>query len=254
MPLPLPPTPNPSSASFPGFQKTQAIKKESTSAKAIVHPQAHTTGNVIDLPTPLSPLAQPTLNKQTLLTITAPPSEADSEKLDVKNASVEELREALKFRNLQYDELTSFILKMSESHIAEVTALKKKISALSKDALRRKEQIKGFTLLLSDEESSQYPKPLPPWILNQSRFASSMEADIDRNTSQGVSHKSSYQSDLGAEIRIESSELSHPTSGAELLCASGSESMSSMIRNKRVRRPYPAGNQAYAASQAGTSL
>jgi hypothetical protein len=249
MPLPLPPTPNPSSSSFPGFQGTQTIKKESTSAKATVRPRAHTIGAVVNLSTPLAPLAQPAANKQTPPTITATPSKAEAEALDIENASVDELREALKLRNLQYDELASFILKMTESHIAEVTALEKKISTLTKDALKREKQIKGFTLLLSDEESSHYPKPLPPGILNQSRFASSMESDPDRSTSQGASRKFSYQSDSGAE--------SHATSGAESLRASGasgSESMSSMIRNKRLRRPYPLGDQAYAASRTGTAL
>ena len=249
MPLPLPPTPNPSSATFPGLQGTQAIKKESASAKAIVRPRAHTIGAVVDLSTPLAPFAKPTANKLIPPTITATSSKADHEILDIENASAEELRKALKFRNLQYDELASFILKMTESHIAEVTALEKKISTLTKDALKREKQIKGFTLLLSDEESSHYPKPLPPGILNQSRFASSMESDADRNTSQGVSRKLSYQSDSGAE--------SHATSGAESLRASGasgSESMTSMIRNKRLRRPYPLGDQAYAASRTGTAL
>jgi hypothetical protein len=249
MPLPLPPTPNPSSATFPGLQGTQAIKKESASAKAIVRPRAHTIGAVVDLSTSLAPLAKPAANKLIPPTITDTSSKADNEILDIENASVEELRKALKFRNLQYDELASFILKMTESHIAEVTALEKKISTLTKDALKREKQIKGFTLLLSDEESSHYPKPLPPGILNQSRFASSMESDHDRNTSQGVSRKLSYQSDSGAE--------SHATSGAESLRASGasgSESMTSMIRNKRLRRPYPLGDQAYAASRTGTAL
>jgi len=249
MPLPLPPTPNSSPATFPGFQGTQAIKKESASAKAIVRPRAHTIGAVVDLSTPLAPLSQPAANKLIPPTITATSSKADSEILDIENASAEELRKALKFRNLQYDELASFILKMTESHIAEVTALEKKISTLTKDALKREKQIKGFTLLLSDEESSHYPKPLPPGILNQSRFASSMESDPDRNTSQGISRKFSYQSDSGAE--------SHATSGAESLRASGasgSESMTSMIRNKRLRRPYPLGDQAYAASRTGTAL
>jgi len=249
MPLPLPPTPNPTPSgfpSFPGLQGTQASKKESTSAKTIVRPRAHTIGAVVDLSTSLSPLAQPTANKLTPPITAATPSKADGEILDIENASVEELREALKHRNLQYDELASFILKMTESHIAEVTALEKKISTLTKDALKREKQIKGFTLLLSDEESSHYPKPLPPGILNQSRFASSMEPDQDKSTSQGVSRKFSYQSDSGAE--------SHATSGAESLRASGSESISSMIRNKRLRRPYPLGDQAYAASRTGSAL
>ncbi|KIM41585.1 hypothetical protein M413DRAFT_27901 [Hebeloma cylindrosporum] len=258
MPLPLPPTPIPSSASyssFPGFQGTQTTKRESTSAKTVVRPRAHTIGAVVSLSTPLEPLSRPAENKQTTPTIssthTTPtisdiPHKADGEMLDIENASAEDLREALKLRNLQYDELASFILKMTESHVAEVTALEKKISVLTKDALKREKQIKGFTLLLSDEESSRYPKPLPPGILNQSRFASSAETDPDRTS---IPRKFSYQSDSGAE--------SHATSGAESLRASGasgSESMSSMMRNKRLRRPYPLGDQAYAASRTGTAL
>ena len=165
MPLPLPPTPDLSQAStsFPSFQGIQTIKKKSTSAKAVFCPpsRAHTVGAVIDLSTPLAPLAQSAPNKPTPPTIAATPSKSDSEILDIENASVEQLRKALKFRNLQYDELANFTLKMTESHIAEVTALEKKISTLTKDALKREKQIKGFTLLLSDEESSHFSKPLP---------------------------------------------------------------------------------------------
>jgi hypothetical protein len=152
--LPPLPTPNPPSTALtniPTFREPQI--KESTSSK-------------------------PTI-QQTPLAFTPTPAEANGKPLDVDNASVEELQDALKLRNLQYDELASFVLKMTEAHVAEVAMLEKKISTLTKDALKREKQIKGFTILLSDEESSpHYPKPLPPGILNQSRFASSRSAGV----------------------------------------------------------------------------
>jgi len=66
------------------------------------------TGAIIDTFISLSPLTQLAANKQTLPAFTPTPAKANSEPLDVDNASVQELWDALKLCNFQYHELTSF--------------------------------------------------------------------------------------------------------------------------------------------------
>ena len=48
------------------------------------------------------------------------PPPVPGEVLDIDNASAEELRQALKIRNQQYEDLTRFIFKITELHVAEV--------------------------------------------------------------------------------------------------------------------------------------
>ncbi|KDR77310.1 hypothetical protein GALMADRAFT_225426 [Galerina marginata CBS 339.88] len=243
-PSPLPPPP-PSSplpvapSNLPTASDSQAPPTESgTSQKVHVRPRAHTISSIVNAPVPLSPLSRSLTTDHTSPIRDNFRPTTIGETLDINTASAEVLRSALRARNEQYDELATLVLKMTESHVAEVTALEKKIATLEKEARKRETQIKGFTWLLNDGESPQQPKALPPGVMNQSRFATSLHsgAESDRGAYRNQSGRLAYQSDSGAESNV--------TSGAESLRASGAsgtESMSSIFRNKKLRRPYPVG-------------
>ncbi|KAH9474794.1 hypothetical protein JR316_0013259 [Psilocybe cubensis] len=242
---PLPPSPT----IPPNIPESATVQSESgTSRKVYVRPRAHTISSSTTS-IPPSPLSQSTTTKAddnippSTVTISPPP--AEEETLDIDTASAEQLRQALRTRNEQYAEVTALVVKLTEQHHAEIAVLEKKIATLEKEARKRDTQIKGFTWMLNDAESQQQPKPLPPGILNQSRFAPSA-ANVVSSDSEYEIHRIHpnthrrlvYQSDSGAD--------SHATSGAE--GGSATESISSAFRVRKLRRPYPVGDGTQAAS------
>ena len=244
MPLPLLPasahsTPPPSSPPSsplpdPPLNASLPAKVENEAPKKVhIRPRAHTIGSVGNTPLP-SPTGSitPLTSASTIV-----PRVGGSGNLDIDTASAEELRQALRARNKDYEELSASMLKMKEIHAAEVNGLEKKIALLEKENRKLETQIKGFTWLLKDGEAQQ---PKPPGIAasNSLRLTSSRAAvaageslsdrDGYRIPQLAGARRLVYQSDSGAE--------SHPTSGAESLRASGasgSESMASGLLRKR---------------------
>ncbi|PPQ92522.1 hypothetical protein CVT25_010355 [Psilocybe cyanescens] len=256
---PLPPSPTIASKvpdfATASFTSRTAQSESGSSRKAHVRPRAHTISSSTSVPP--SPLSQslttadmPTTSSKAI----PPPVEDDA--LDIDSASPEQLRQALKTRNEQYAEVTARMLKMTEQHNVEVSTLEKKIATLEKEARKRDTQIKGFTWMLNDGESPQaQPKPLPPGILNQSRFASSAvnivssdsEYEVQRIPPPSAPRRLYYQSDSGVE--------SHATSGAESVVASGgsaTESISSAFRVRKLRRPYLVSDGTQSITRSGT--
>ncbi|KAF8153206.1 hypothetical protein B0H34DRAFT_800434 [Crassisporium funariophilum] len=245
MPLPLPPASNPPTSSPPDVPASPSYQSETlgqsiaSGQKALIRPRAHTIGAVTN-PSTLTPLSRPiTLNKVVPTPGDATP--ATRESFDIDTASVERLRQALRTRDLQYDELATYVLKMTEAHVTEVSALEKKISALDREAARREKEVKGLRWIISNGESSQ-PQPLPPGILNHARLSPTTSTTVDSDTDavRNSRRRLYYQSDSGAE--------SYAHSGAESLRASGAsgtESISSIIRTKKFRRPYTLAENTY---------
>ncbi|KAJ3496799.1 hypothetical protein NLJ89_g10435 [Agrocybe chaxingu] len=244
MPLPLPPapsTPPPEVPASPRIPFTASIRAETQSASQNGHAprqRAHTLAGSVANPSAaaLPPLSRP----GTTGPLEVPPV-VEGETLDVDTASVEQLRKALKTRNRQYDELATYVLKVTEAHVAEILALEKKIHALSKDVARRDTEIKGLKYMINDEEPPKRTKTLPPGLNASSRLspagvrAAVVDSDQEVHSSPaGPSRRLYYQSDSGTE--------SHAHSGAESIRASGasgSESVSSsVLRGKKIRRPF----------------
>ncbi|KAJ7939097.1 hypothetical protein B0H13DRAFT_2300830 [Mycena leptocephala] len=72
------------------------------------------------------------------------------EKFDVDKASPDQLRQTLKVRNQEFDELASYLLKLTEAHVADKQALLKKVASLEHEAWHLKNEVKGLTWLVTN--------------------------------------------------------------------------------------------------------
>ncbi|KAJ6516359.1 hypothetical protein C8R45DRAFT_241352 [Mycena sanguinolenta] len=169
------------------------------------------------------------------------------ENLDVEKASSDQLREALKLRNQQFDELASYLLKITEAHVAEKQALLKKVASLEHESGRLKNEIKGLTWLLTNNTRQGSIAELSERA-SKSTGALTEQSDGELSSSFGPSNATE---DSGAE--------SHPTSGAEdsyrnsgpESAASGGESSSSSIA-RRVKRNHTLMSSFYRSSLKNT--
>jgi len=228
MPLPQPPVSNAPSPELPPSPLRHTFKAEpepTATRKMIVRPRAHTIGSVSN-PSPTT--SSPPTTKSTA-TLSPPSTDIPEANFDVETASAAQLREALKTRNQQYDELATYVLKVTEAHVAEVTNLEKKVSALDKEVIRKDKELKGLRWIINNGDSSQ-PQPLPPGVLNRTLLSSTStlsESDQDApKIIPNASRRLNYQSDSGTESHAESIRSA----------GSGSESVSS-ARNKSFRKP-----------------
>ncbi|KAF8809602.1 hypothetical protein BYT27DRAFT_7187356 [Phlegmacium glaucopus] len=229
IPLPQPPAHGAPPPEMPPSPLRQTFKVElepATTKKMIVRPRAHTIGSVSNpsIPTMLS---QPTIKPTA--TLSPPFTDIPEGIFDVETASAAELREALKIRNQQYDELATYVLKVTELHVAEVTNLEKKVSALDKEVFRQDAELKGLRWIMNHAKLSE-PRSVSPEVPNDTPLSPNStpsESDQDGSkTTPAASRRLNYQSDSGTESHAESVR-----SGA-----SGSESVSS-IRHRSLRKP-----------------
>ncbi|KJA25329.1 hypothetical protein HYPSUDRAFT_199855 [Hypholoma sublateritium FD-334 SS-4] len=262
IPLPLPPTPTLSSfsanAQIPSPTSSRHPRGDSISSfssrEGSVRPRAHTISSGFNSAASAS-RSRATTAKPTAVPPIVPAS-TEKNGFDIETASAEELRSALKERNLQYDELASFVLKMTEGHVSTVAQLEKKLSLLEAENAKQDKTIQGLIHIINEHSAQhQQPKQLPPSILGRARFASSAgsgaESDYDppRGSRSAVPSRLNYHSDSGGE--------SHATSGHESVRASsGTESLTSSIfnRNKKARRTYVPGESPYLAARSSTLL
>ncbi|PPQ69055.1 hypothetical protein CVT24_000098 [Panaeolus cyanescens] len=219
--------------------------------------RAHTIGAVTGTP-PQSPLSRTTVTRSDLDVISTTPTSPvrfSADALNIDLATAGELREALKIRNKEFEELSAYVLKMTQAHLQEVATLEKKIFLLEKEVIRRDKEITGLKYVINDEDTSAPAKPSNTGLINRSRFstASSLTADSDqdatnrRSAPPGSYRRPIYQSDSGNE--------SHANSGSESLRASqsgASGSESTNMNSKRLRRPYGLGESAYNLIRSGT--
>jgi len=250
---PLPPTPTspslptPDSPNSPAPQYIQTVSEGLR--KTHIRPRAHTMGSTSDIT-----ISTSHLTKQSDSASKPPPSPSltvkESEPLDIENASVEDLRRALKARNKDCEELADLLVKNNDLRIAEVAALQRKVSELETT-------IKGLTFIINESglQQQQQSKLPPAGVLSRSRFAVNTDlngSDIEENQRSLISgiarSRLGYQSDSGAD--------SHATSGCESIRASGSgpESLTSMFRNKKTRRHYPVNENAQIVQRTATML
>ena len=129
--------------------------------KTTARPGAHTIGSVINSSLP----AQVSLTAMEFL----PSTDIPEANFDIETASVSQIRVALKTRNQQYDELATCMLKVTETHLMELTNLEKKLFALEKEVARKKKEVarrdkelKRLRWIIDNGDSSQ---PLPAGVI-----------------------------------------------------------------------------------------
>jgi hypothetical protein len=227
MPLPQTPIPN-IPPEIPLRDTFNAELEASNTQKTTARPRAHTIGSVINSSLPAAQLS--------LTTTEFPPStDIPGANFDIETASAPQLRAALKTRNQQYDELATYVLKVTETHVMESTSLEKKLFALEKEAARKEKEIarkdkelKGLRWIINNGDSSQLlPAGVDHTLLSPTTTPSESEQDSPRMLT-GPSRRLYYQSDSGTESHTESMSIRS--------AASGSESVSS-IRYKSLRKP-----------------
>ena len=228
MPLPQTPIPNtpPPEVPFSPLRDTFNAELEASNAqKTSARPRAHTIGSVTNSSLPVA------------LTITAFPPSTDipEANFDIETASAPQLRAALKTRNQEYDELATYMLKVTETHLVEMTNLEKKLFASEKEVakkerevMRKDKELKGLRWLINNGDSSQ---PLPAGVDHTLLSPTAAPSESDQDSPRmpaGPSRRLYYQSDSGTESHTESMSIRS--------AASGSESVSS-IRHKSLRKP-----------------
>ncbi|KAJ7122889.1 hypothetical protein C8R44DRAFT_735523 [Mycena epipterygia] len=182
------------------------------------------------------------------------------ENFDLETASADQLRQALTLRNQQFDELASYLLKITEAHVAEKHALLRKIASLEQDATRKENEIKGLTWLVTNNTRPGSSGSIG--MLNtasKSTGALQLEQAADKQPSGGkltssFSHSNPAE-DSGAESHQTTSgaEESYRESGAESIWGSGTSGgeSSSSDRARKVKRNHTLMSSFYRTSMKG---
>ncbi|TFK31730.1 hypothetical protein BDQ12DRAFT_671642 [Crucibulum laeve] len=252
IPLPPPPSMAPPSPPLPSTSETS---RSTITPKSLIRPRANTISGAS------SPLAQssssssppstpPPDKSRSSLTQQHPVKSLPSD-FDVNTASPEELKRALMTRNQQYDELASYLLKLTEVHVAEIAVLEKKASSLEKEAARKDKEIKGLTWLVVNNRGP----PAGVATTTNARPPSALELDKEAARAQSIATTKMSMRRFQIQTSDESGAESHPTSGAESIRGSGTsgtESMSS-VRGKMRRRPFTLGESSYNLYRASTT-
>ncbi|KIK63782.1 hypothetical protein GYMLUDRAFT_71900 [Collybiopsis luxurians FD-317 M1] len=116
--------------------------------------------------------------------------------IDIESASIDELREALRDRNKQIEELSNNLLRITEEHAADQTVWAEKIMELQKEVARKEEQIKALSL----------------WMKNMHVLSS---GNIDPNTAEQGSRTPSLL-EIERERSDDSSRSSLPTPASSI--------------------------------------
>ena len=225
IPLPLPPTPNPPPPQSPQSLSQPSVYFPSSAtsvSEGLRRPRANTMGNVPPSAASLGPLTRPfsELPVDNLSVIAVP----NDEILDIDQMTPDQLKQTLKSRINQYDELAVRFLEVTEAYAVEKIALENRVRALEMEAARKDREIQGFTWRLNNRGVSSGAPPLPT-SPNHASSQLSLRA-----------LQASNADDSGAE--------SHQTSGAESI--SGPTETSLPIPKEKVRRTRVPGDANYA--------
>ncbi|KAJ6610448.1 hypothetical protein B0H10DRAFT_408830 [Mycena sp. CBHHK59/15] len=228
--FPPPPPTDPPALELPMLPSTPARKPTSSSlplGSSVRRPRAQTLTSVHTSPiVPPPPSSLGTVPSRRTIKFSGgesaliPPAASLSKKVveertgkenfDIDTATPEQLRQALLLRNQQFDELASYLLKITEAHVAEKHALQKKVAALEQDATRRENEIKGLTWLVMNN------RPGSSGSVGGNAAASKSDSaleDPQRQPQSGAKPSPSYSR---ASLAEDSGAESHQTaSGAE---------------------------------------
>ncbi|KAI3622104.1 hypothetical protein WG66_015403 [Moniliophthora roreri] len=135
--------------------------------------------------------------------------------VDIDNASVEELRAALRHNNARFKELASHLIRMMDMHSQEKALMEKRISTLEREIARKDKEIKGWTWLVKNPRGSESVGPL----LDTER--ASATPDISDDSSARSSRLVTPTNSIRMPVYVASED-----SGAESYATSGAESSS----------------------------
>ncbi|KAJ7047801.1 hypothetical protein C8F04DRAFT_1060154 [Mycena alexandri] len=259
---PPPPPSDPPSSALPVIPSSSTMSRKSNGSPSLGFPvatrqRAHTLSGAPSSPLPISPSSSPSplstlpsrrITKSTIGGSTpaaAFPNKgveepSGKENLDMDKASAEQLRQALALRNQQFDELASYLLKITEAHVAEKHALLKKVASLEQEATRRENEIKGLTWLVTNNPRPGSSGPGSLGMPNlASRSTSALELESEGQLSSGFS-ASNPADDSGTESHqtLSGAEESHRESGPESVWGSGTSGgeSSSSGRARKAKR------------------
>ncbi|KAJ7762772.1 hypothetical protein DFH07DRAFT_403782 [Mycena maculata] len=261
-PAPPPPINPPPSSALPITPSRKSNGSPPVGSSASRRPRAQTLTGVFSAPITFSPPSS-SLSTVPSRRITKSISEASSpaaalakrvteessgkENFDMEKASADQLRQALTLRNQQFDELASYLLKITEAHVAEKHSLLKKVATLEQEATRRENEIKGLTWLVTNNTRPGSSGSIG-MLDAASKSTSALEHTAEKPTSGtktkesfGHSNPSNPSEDSGAESHQTTSgaEESYRESGPESMWGSGtSGGESSSSEARKVRRNH----------------
>ena len=151
MPLPQPPVTNthPWEIYLSPLKNTfEAELKPTTLRKVTTRPQANKMTSLGNSSLPIT-LSRPTIK----LTATLSLPFADIFDFDIETASVEQLRKALTTQNQQYDELTTYMVRVTEKYVSELGIAQKRVCALDKKVVRKDKELKGLRWIIDNKDS-----------------------------------------------------------------------------------------------------
>lgn len=225
IPLPLPPTPSPPIPQSPLSlsQPPPRLSSLATSgSECFRRPRANTTGSLPPSPTSLAPPPKPFSE----LSADNPAVAVSNDEIpDIDQMTSNQLKQALKTRKSQYDELAARFFEVTKAHAVEKTALENRVRALEIEAVRKDKEIRGFTWMLNNRGVSPGALSPPPPLASRSNASSKLPFRA---------LQPSYADDSGAE--------SHQTSGGESTLSSGPPVP---IRKEKVRRTHVPGDANY---------
>ncbi|KAJ7638404.1 hypothetical protein FB45DRAFT_401186 [Roridomyces roridus] len=223
--FPVPPPPsNPPSSALPGIPFSQSRKATGSTlpGPSSRRPRAQTLSaiapSITISPAPTAPSTVPSRRFTKSIGESSSPAAAFARKVTEESAgkanldmSADQLRQALALRNQQFDELASYLLKITEAHVAEQHALLKKIATLEQEATRKDNEIKGLTWLVtnnarpgsSGKNTSTESGPAKP----KPSAAEDSGAESPQTTSGA--EESMWGSDSGGES-LSKNKTSHP--------------------------------------------
>ncbi|KAJ7163794.1 hypothetical protein C8R43DRAFT_253451 [Mycena crocata] len=176
------------------------------------------------------------------LTKKAAEEPSGKENFEMDKASADQLRQALTLRNQQFDELASYLLKITDTHVAERHALLKKVASLEQEATRRENEIKGLTWLVTNNTRPGSSGSIGMLPNTASKSTSALLLELESGGKPSSFSHSNAAEDSGAESHQTTSgaEESYRESGPESMWGSGTSGgeSSSSSRARKVKRPH----------------
>ncbi|TFK29561.1 hypothetical protein FA15DRAFT_582269 [Coprinopsis marcescibilis] len=239
--IPLPQPPSPSIA--PSSPRASTAPNSNTTTRPQSRPRASTVGSVTSVSS--SPLSQSTVPDDSQVEQRSS-SATEVINIDLDGATREQLQEALRTRNRQYDELNTRHIQATEMLAVEMTALQKKVSQLEREVSNKDKQIKGLMWLVANHKSppaTDFPPNLTLPPIPGSK-AESGQIPTKASIMKMPTRRMQLSDDSGAE--------SHPTSGADSLRSSETSGNESSSRHRKLRRPFVLGEGSYNLYRAAT--
>ncbi|KAJ3762155.1 hypothetical protein EV360DRAFT_79578 [Lentinula raphanica] len=150
--------------------------------------------------------------------------------IDIDTATTEELREALRSRNQQYEELSDRLLQLTEAHAAEKRTWEQKLVALEGELLKKGQELKGLARLVGATPSSSRTSSFAELERERSDDSSVRSSIPTPSSSIRLPLNRQPQNEESESYTYSTSEWGSGTSGAE------DETQMATIKPRRMMR------------------